>query len=279
LQPLQVIEDTARRVSDGHFDARVGVLPGLADGNLARIAQTLDGLLDRVASERARVRTLAAQVVKAGDAERARIARELHDGTAQQLTALEMLLTSAQADAPQSALAERLSLMHSIATESLAEVRNLSHTVHPRVLDDLGLPAALEWLARRSGAPELTVHVLCEVDGQIPAPLASVLYRVTQEALQNAIRHGAARHVDVTVRHVDGCVELRIEDDGRGFDGARPPADAASGLDGVPTGRQPGMGLFVMQERVSLLDGQLTIDSRPGAGTRILARLPFGDRT
>lgn len=265
LKPLQVIETAARRVSAGEFGARVGTMPALADRNLLRIADTIDGLLDRVAAERARVRTLAAQVVKAGDAERARVARELHDGTAQQLSALEMLLSSAHTESSGTPLADRLDLMRSIAREALAEVRSLSHTVHPRVLDDLGLAAALEWLARRSGGASTAIVIDCAVPGELPSPIASVLYRVTQEALSNAIRHAEARRVYVQVSRLGDAVHLTVTDDGRGFE-----------RDAIDRARR-GMGLFMMEERVSLFDGRLDIESRPGAGTRIHARLPLGD--
>jgi signal transduction histidine kinase len=278
LKPLQIIESTARRVSAGEFGARIGGMSPLADRNLLRIADTLDGLLDRVAAERGRVRSLAAQVVKAGDAERARIARELHDGTAQQLSALEMLLASAHTECAGTPISERLDVMRSIAREALAEVRSLSHTVHPRVLDDLGLAAALDWLARRSGVgPSTVIAIDCAVSGDIPPPIASVLYRVTQEALSNAIRHADARRVHVQVSCLGDAVHLTVTDDGRGFD--RDTIEAApSGTKGsVGAGPRRGMGLFMMEERVSLFDGRLDIESRPGAGTRIHARLPLGD--
>lgn len=266
LRPLGVLEAATRRVSAGDFSARVE-MPWLADRNLVRIGDTLDELLDRVASERARVRSLAAQVVAAGDQERARIARELHDGTAQSLSALEMLVASTLGGSPPPPpeLAERLAVMREIATEALTEVRALSHTVHPRVLDDLGLKAALEWLARRTrvGA-ELDVVV----DGALPEPLpgavCSVLYRVAQEAIHNAVKHGGARTVHVELSARDGAIELAVSDDGRGFD--RREVDAKRG----------GMGLFVMEERVGLMDGRIEIASTPGTGTVVRATIPLG---
>ncbi len=266
LQPLQLVEHVARRVSQGERTVRVGRMPPLTDRHLTRIGATLDVLLDRLEAERRQVRELAAQVVKAGDDERARIARELHDGTAQSLSALEMLLTSTLTDGSPDVVRTRLTTMQAIATEALAEVRALSHTVHPRVLDDLGLAAALEWLARRSGAPPDTdILVTCEAPADLSGPVASVLYRVAQEALHNALRHAGARTIAIEVHPTDGWLRLRVEDDGRGFDRAR--------LD--PARR--GMGLFLMEERVALFDGHLTVDTTPGRGTRVEAWLPLGD--
>jgi signal transduction histidine kinase len=268
LEPLNAIEVAARRVSQGQYDARVGVLSPIADANLLRVGRTLDELLERVAAERARVRALAAEVVKAGDAERARIARELHDGTAQQLTALEMLLSSARAEDASPALRERLTVMHAIATETLAEVRSLSHTLYPRVLDDLGLAAALDWLVRRTGAgANAQIDVHCALTGPVPTHAASVLYRVAQEALQNAVRHADAKVVRIAVseRVSFGArvALLRVEDDGRGFDAASVRAS------------RRGMGLFVMEERVSLVGGTFAVESRAGEGTYVRAEVPI----
>ena len=149
LRPLHVLEHTARRVSRGEYSARAE-MPALADRNLTRIGDTLNELLDRVEAERARVRALATELVAAGDQERARIARELHDGTAQSLSALDMLMSSTLAVGADAATAERVGVMRDIVTEALSEVRALTHTVHPRVLVDLGLPAAIDFLARRT---------------------------------------------------------------------------------------------------------------------------------
>ncbi|MEZ4238250.1 MAG: sensor histidine kinase [Myxococcota bacterium] len=260
LRPLRVLEETARRVSRGEFSARTQ-MPRFTDRNLVRIGHTLDALLDRVAEERRRVRALAAQVVAAADQERAHIARELHDGTAQSLSALDMLLASVQRD--EDSVRERLPALREIVTEALAEVRAMAQQMHPRVLDDLGLASAVEVLARRTREQ---VPVALEVRGEaeLPPLLASVLYRVAQEALHNVVKHGRAANVRVTLDLTGGdAAELEVVDDGVGFDRAQVDA------------RRRGMGLFVMEERVSLVDGDLSITSAPGQGTRVRARLPL----
>jgi signal transduction histidine kinase len=264
LQPLQVLEDTARRVSSGEVDARTQ-MPRFADRNLVRIGATLDLLLDRVASERARVRALAAEVVAAGDAERARIARELHDGTAQSLTALEMLLSSMLTRGGDPKLLEKVDTMRGIAADALEEVRALSHSLHPRVLDDLGLAAALEHLARVTREQfGVNVTVRTEPLGEaVPSrPVASVLYRVAQEALNNAAKHARARNVAVHLGVEGGAFRLVVQDDGVGFEREK-----------VEKMRH-GMGLFVMQERVSLVDGQFDLATAPGNGTRVRVSIP-----
>lgn len=262
LRPLRILEDTALRVANGEFTARAH-LPAQADRNLARIAQTLDALLDRIVRERERARTLAAQVVAAGDRERAHIARELHDGTAQSLFALEMLLSSTLAEEAPGPLTQRLGQMRDIARDALEEVRTLSHSVHPRVLDDLGLGAALEHLARRMrepGGADVTVHV--GHTGDPPRALAAVLYRVAQEALQNAVKHGRASSIGVRFAVEDDHYVLTVADDGDGFD--RAAVEAA----------RRGMGLFVMEERVSLVDGTIEIRTARGRGTTVRVTVP-----
>jgi signal transduction histidine kinase len=264
LLPLRALESTARRVSAGDLAARVPISP-IADRDLTRIGQTLNTLLDGVTADRLRMRALAAQVISAGDQERAHIARELHDSTAQQLSALEMLVTSSVREVPPGPLHERLAVMREIVVESLAEVRTLSHNVHPRVLDDLGLAAALEFLARRTREQSgVETRVVSDVRGTLPPPVASVFYRVAQEALRNAVRHGAPTDVRIGLVATDGVsAMLEVTDDGEGFD-----VEAAERS-------RDGMGLFVMRERVALIDGRLEVRSRRGHGTTVVARVPL----
>ncbi|MEP6732245.1 MAG: sensor histidine kinase [bacterium] len=264
LRPLSDLERTATHLSAGDMEARV---PSsiLADRDMARVGTMLNQLLDRLTEDRARERRLAAQVISAQDEERARVARELHDSTAQILTAVMLQLGAAARESTSPALDARIATLRELASEALEEVRSLSHTMHPRVLDDLGLAAALEWLARQTQAQEtLDVQVVAaEFTPPIPAPLAAALYRVAQETLRNAVRHASARHVDVCLRRDGFAAVLEIVDDGRGFDVERAEQ------------RRPGMGLFSMRERVGLVNGRLTVSSAPGRGTQIVATVPL----
>lgn len=264
LRPLKDLEAAAARVSAGELDARVP-RSMLADRDMVRIGDTLNGLLDRVAEDRARVRRLAAQVVNAQDEERARVARELHDSTAQILTAIMLQLGAAARESSSPTLTERIATLRELAAEALEEVRSMSHTMHPRILDDLGLAAALEWLGRQTREQtSLDVRVFASpLDVQIPAPLQSVLYRVAQEALRNAVRHADARVVEVRLWHEPGVALLEVSDDGRGF-------DVQSAEE-----RRPGMGLFSMRERVALVNGSLVVTSTRDGGTRVVATVPL----
>src|SRR5512142_1767200 len=149
LRPIRDLEAVAERVWQGDFGARVE-RSTVADQEVLRVGSMFNILLDGLVSDRARMRALATEVIEVGDRERAVLARELHDSTAQHLAALLLQLSAAARDCTDPALAARLSEMRDSAEEVTEEVRLLSHTVHPRVLDDLGLVAALQKLARES---------------------------------------------------------------------------------------------------------------------------------
>jgi signal transduction histidine kinase len=266
LLPLRGIEAVASRVWRGDFGARVGASP-VADRDMKRIGTTFNLLLDGLVADRTRMRTLASAVIDAGDRERASLARELHDSTAQQLAALVLQLSAAARDVKDPVLSKRLDAMREQAKATLEEVRLLSHTVHPRVLDDLGLTAALKKLGREMvDASGIDVEVTSEMRGKvIPSTAAAVLYRVAQAAVHNVVKHAGADHVDLRLTVQGGEVVLDVIDDGRGFD-----VDVAEE-------RRPGMGLFTMRERIALAGGRFDVLSTPGGGTHLTAAVPFTD--
>jgi signal transduction histidine kinase len=138
--------------------------------------------------------------------------------------------------------------------------------VHPSVLDDLGLAAALGRLARAAAGDDGRRRVGVVVTGvpaQLPPAVAATLYRVAEEALGNVLRHAGATRVRVGLAVEPALARLEVSDDGRGF--TTPPADAAG----------PTSGLFVLRERAALLDGRLHVASTPGRGTRVRAELPL----
>jgi signal transduction histidine kinase len=264
LVPLRRMEETADRVSRGDLAARV-VPSLLADRDIARIGRTMNTVLDHVMADRVRLRQLAAQVIRAGDEERARIGRELHDSAAQSLGAVDLMLGAAAQGAEDPALAARLRQIQQIAQDTLAEVRALSHHVYPRVLDDLGLVAALEWLARSTREQTgIAAHAESHLTGEVPRQVAAVLYRVAQEAVRNVTKHSNARTLALRLAREGASLVLTVTDDGRGFD----PELAMS--------TTSGLGLFTMRERVALVDGTLTVTSRSGTGTELSARIPVG---
>jgi len=267
LRPLRALEATADRVWRGDLAARVHPSP-VADRDMARVGRTLNLLLDGLTSDRARMRDLASQVIEAGDRERAHIARELHDSAAQQLAALVLQLTAAARESSDPELARRLAEIKGIAADVMEEVRLLSHTIHPRVLDDLGLAAALENLAHGASehGPAIVEVVARGGTDDVPPPASSVLYRIAQEAVSNALRHGAPQRVTLRLDVTAETATLEVTDDGCGFDVA------------AAESRRPGMGLFSMRERMALVEGWFDVASRPGEGTRVTAAVPLAAR-
>jgi signal transduction histidine kinase len=263
LRPLAEIESTAARIWSGDVTARV---PNSlrADRELTRVGEALNILLDASASDQKRIRELAAHVMRVADEERAQIARELHETCAQSLAALHMELSVVARETVDRSAAERLERLRRIAGAVLDEVRMLSHTVHPRVMDDLGLGAALQRLAHdaeRSGSLRVELDVDADVRDLEPS-VASVLYRVAQEAFTNAVRHAGAGTLRVRAGLSGEYARVEVGDDGVGFY----PEDA-----GWPSG---GEGLSNLRARLALLDGTLEVESALGRGTRVRARVP-----
>jgi signal transduction histidine kinase len=263
LRPIRDLENAASRVWHGDYGARVE-RSAVADNEVLRVGSMFNILLDSLATDRARMRALAAEVIAAGDRERAEIARELQDSTAQHVAALLFELSTATRDATDPTLAERLREARDAAEAILEEVRLLSQTVHPAVLDDLGLEAALRKLARDSSHGNgIDIDVKVDVSERLPINTEAVLYRVAQEAVRNATRHGAPGKIRMTLARYARSATLEVHDDGRGFD-----LDAAERT-------HPQHGLASMRERVSLVDGWLEIKTARGGGTTITATIPL----
>lgn len=278
VRPLRTLEKTVDTIWRGDLNARVPISV-LADRHVMRVARMFNILLDGFVSDRARTRRLATELITAADRERAAISRELHDSAAQSLAAIVMQLSvgvKSVDNAPREVLKERIEGARLLAINTLEEVRLLAHTMHPRILDDLGLIAALKRLARdttdhlanyanpsESGAVVVEVTADDSSDELLPTAVMSVLYRVAQEAVQNARRHAVPTRVEIRFKRDLETASVEIVDDGRGFD----PETAS--------GERAGIGLFTMRERVALVDGDFQIHSRPGSGTFVRASIPL----
>jgi signal transduction histidine kinase len=216
-----------------------------------------------IASER-RFRGLARSVWNVQEAERRRLARELHDGIGQTLTALKQQLDVVEQSAGglPGAARSRLRDAAELAAQALHETRELSRLLRPQILDDLGLEPALRWFTRtfaeRTG---ISLEVdLVGLDGRLPAEIETLAYRVVQEALNNVGKHAGATRAQVLARREANELTLVVADDGCGFDPGAPEGD--------------GSGLRGMRDRVELFGGRIDVGSRPGLGTRISARVP-----
>jgi signal transduction histidine kinase len=229
-------------------------------GAFAASAATAVATAQTVASERQRQRLAAAE------GERQRWARELHDETLQSLSALRIgLSTAARSEHPEALRAAFRQGIEQLE-EGITNLRALITDLRPAALDELGAQAAVEALAERATRHGIEVDVsidFTQEDGRARArhapELETALYRIVQEALTNAAKHGGAGRAVVEVHEADGTVHLEVRDDGAGFD---------------PTAETDGFGLLGMRERVELLDGALQVDSAPGAGTTVRATFP-----
>jgi len=261
LSPVDELERVARRVAEGRLRERVA--PSVvADPALAHLAATMNDMLEKLDAGRERMRRLAAEVVYAGERERAKVAKELHDSVGQTLAAASFQIAAVSNMIEPGPAASRLSDVRELLRTSLEEIRSVSRSLHPRVADDLGLPAALEALADATHQRSLVeVEVVVDTAGvAIPSALASTLYRVAQEALRNVERHVDAGRVVVCLTARPGLVQLEVSDDGYGLEG---PLEV----------KRRENGLAAMRERLSLAGGELHIDSTAERGTRVTARI------
>jgi len=206
---------------------------------------------------------LSARLLSAQEEERRRIARQLHDELGQALTVAIMDLRLAEREAPEG-LKERLRQGARLLEEAIADCRELSHGLRPPLLDELGLVEALRALAERfAEAENLKIELETEELGRLPPEVESLIYGAAQEALTNATKHAEASLIDIRLNRIGDQLRLEVTDDGRGFDPQR----------ALRAGR--GLGLRGMQERAMLAGGRLQIESRPGAGTRVILEVPL----
>ncbi|WP_165977061.1 sensor histidine kinase [Nonomuraea diastatica] len=232
--------------------------PDLIEAACAAVSLALEN--ERLTAElRARLRQLAesrAQVVRAAEAERRRLERDLHDGVQQRL--LSIPLTLSLAEAALSSGAERtrplIAEARNIALTTLGEVRALAQGIHPPILTERGLAGAVHELAAVAPVP---VTISSDVPGDLPAEIETTAYYVVAEALSNLAKHAAAGRAEVRIGRADGLLTVEVRDDGRG--GADP---------------ERGSGLRGLADRVETNGGSLRVHSPPGRGTWIEARLP-----
>jgi signal transduction histidine kinase len=233
--------------------------PGLvaAVGAALKLAVDNERLAGEVRSQLEDVRASRARIVEASDAERRRVERNLHDGAQQRLVALSLALRRAQAQLPGDAGPELTRTLADAAEQlksALAELRQLARGIHPAILVEAGLLAALKSLARESPVP-VTLQV--DLPGRLPEPVEAAVYFVVSEALANVAKYAGADQVEVSVAIAGEQLRVRIADDGRG--GADPMS---------------GSGLRGLADRVAALGGRLDVRSPLSAGTQVIATLP-----
>lgn len=244
-----------------HFSARDAARLGEVASVLAGIVDNAV-LYDELAKREADLARFAAQTMEMQELDRRQIAANIHDGISQRLVSAWYHLRAARALAGDPAVLAEIDATDALLSDALDEARHAIVGLRPAILDDLGLTAGLTSLATSLGS-DAEIELDLDLDGSaLPAHVETALYRVSQEALQNVLKHSQAAHVRIALQETtDGRVILTISDDGVGFD----PAEAGGSLT---------YGVRGMQERAALIGARLEIRSRQGDGSAIIVTVP-----
>ena len=248
---------------ESHWTRADGTVMGV-DSVVADITEVFAGYL-RDISKHEETEDLRSRFVErvftAQAQERRRIAVDLHDGVCQMLSAARLRIESSASDSN----AEDLSIVSKILQQSIEDIRAISQNLHPTILDDLGIVAAIN-----NACHNLAESGSCQVDFEnddfpdsLPEDMQNHLFRLVQEALQNAAKHSNCERIAVTLKYEDSVLELRIKDDGVGFD----PEDHSA--------ESTGSGIMNMNERARFLGAEFSIDSAPNSGTQVCVRVPW----
>jgi signal transduction histidine kinase len=266
-RPILELVTATKSVAKGDFTPRV---PRWADDEIGDLAEAFNAMTEELAHtdelrrEREGLRRqLMEKVIATQEDERRRIARELHDSTSQNLTSLIVGLRVMETNCAQCASISKATDLRDVASKTLDEVHDLSMRLRPRVLDDLGLSAALErlvseWQARY----KIPVDVAIQLGERLSGDIETAIYRIIQEALTNIARHAQAKSASILVERYGDMVRAIVEDDGIGFD-----ARANHG--------ERHLGLLGMRERAELLNGTVTIESSLEHGTSVFIEIPL----
>ncbi len=274
VRPIHHLVGVAEKLREGHLDERARVLHDDETGRLAEALNEMAGGLERSRQEIERRECerlrLVESIVAVQEDERKRISRELHDQFGQSLSS--MMLEVAGARRNREIPDELAGSLNAGMERLIDDARNLARTLRPSMLDDRGLPAALDLLVmetrRASGMDIAFQHVGGSKRSEAPTPVDVTLYRIAQEGVTNILKHSGAARAEVILVEEEDFVQLLVHDDGAGFDG--------TGDDG--NGRT-GLGLIGMRERTGLAGGTFTLDTMPGRGTTLRVRIPMKERT
>jgi signal transduction histidine kinase len=264
-RPLEELVALTSRVKDGQYGVAA---PVRADDEVGELAGAFNEMTAALAEKERAGQQLRRQLLAAHEDERKRVARELHDETGQALTSLIAGLGALEAREPVAGRGVAAAELRRMAEQALRDVHDLAVTLRPSVLDDVGLVPAVarhcETVGARCGLT-ISFRPLGLEGARLPAEMEAAIYRMIQEALTNAVRHGKARHINVLLERERGRVLLAVADDGKGFAGDTWRTDAARG---------GHLGLRGMEERVQLFGGSFCVDSKPGEGARLWAQMP-----
>jgi len=240
------------------------------DSDTISLAATLHSLLSQLEERNQELHALSERAINVQEEERKNIALSLHDDTGQALTMLIINLDQLEAHLP----AQHIDLVNEIhasrqlASNALAELRRIVFGLRPTILDDLGLVSAIRWYAR-SNLEAAGIQIEMDVPDTLPdlsSQVSTTLFRISQEAVNNILRHAAAHSVLIRIFIRSNSIYLEIKDDGRGFDLQTTSDDAL---------QSHHLGLLGLRERAELLGGEILLDSSPGHGTCLEVSLPL----
>ena len=263
LNPLERLQAAVDRVRQGDLTARVEA-GRLDDNQFTRLAETFNQMVGAVAGSTQELRRLSQRILEAQEDERQRVARELHDQSAQSLTLMLVRLRLLERSADAEQARQEVKELRRLTAQALEEIRRIALELRPKILEDLGLGEALAWRVdelNAAGGVRASLQVV-GLDRRLSKDRELVLYRVAQEALTNVARHAEARTARLVLEQAAGTVALSIEDDGVGFEVEAVLAHPA------------GLGLSGIRERLALVGGTLRINSAPGQGTHLTATVP-----
>jgi len=267
VQPLQELEARAVDLAWGDFKAIEESVGGIEE--IGRLQNTLILLAHKVQSAQKSLRGYIGAITVGQEEERSRLARELHDETIQALIALNQRVQLAQMNVADGRMAEQLNEIQKMTEQTIQDLRRLTRALRPLYLDDLGLVAALDMLARETqqSAAVAVDFQRVGLERRLPPEAELAFYRIAQEGLSNVVHHARAEHVSLSIHFSPRFVTLSIADDGTGFAVPESPAEFAPG---------GHFGLLGIYERAELIGARLEIRSAPGQGVRLVVSLPVG---
>jgi two-component system sensor histidine kinase UhpB len=269
LRPLHELRRLVDQVQTGQPVIDVHLLQD-PDPDIKQLAAALNYLIKNLEDRSRKLQALSERAINAQEEERKRIARGLHDETAQALSMLIINLERLGQSVPEeaSSLLPKLTSARQLATQTLQDLRKVVFGLRPTILDDLGLASAIRWYARESlEASGVRVEVkVPEKPVPLPAELETTLFRIAQEAVSNILRHADTESAVISLDYHDNRVCLWVTDYGRGFNVAQTSNRA------IELRR---LGLLGIQERAELVGGAVVVDSTPGQGTRLRVCVPL----
>ena len=267
LNPLRDLGRLAKRLQSG--DPTVELKN--PDPYTTRMAETLRSLFLQLEERNRELQALSERAIDAQEEERRAIAQSLHDDTGQALSMLIIHLDriDERIQPDQKDLKKQVADARDLASNSLTELRRILSGLRPAILDDLGLVPAIRWFARTNleGIGIRVVVKAPSVPLELSPAITTTLFRIVQEAINNIVRHANAGSVTIVLQLNGGIVQLRIEDDGRGFDPGHASRDAVE---------LQRLGLLGIRERAELLGGEIQVESAPEKGTRLQVSIPLG---